>query len=234
MSIPVERQLLDSMTGIWVTHHSGENWSEPERLRLSDPGEPALDGCEFVLDDWMVFCSARAGNQREIDLYTADFVNGEWTNWQIWGNEIIEYEVGEMHVTADGQDLYFGSKRPGGYGGMDLWVSKKETDGWGEPVNLGPQVNTANDEGWPFVSVDGLELWFTGQSTKGRPGSAIFRSLRQLDGSWGAAEEIISTFAGEPTLSGDGKTLYFVHHYYSADLSQMLEVDIYTSTRLEP
>ena len=81
--------------------------------------------------------------------------------------------------------------------------------------------------------MDGLELWFNGQSTKGRPGPAIFRSLRQPDGTWGAAEEIVSTFAGEPTLSGDGKTLYFVHHYYSEDLGTMLEADIYVSTALK-
>jgi hypothetical protein len=106
--------------------------------------------------------------------------------------------------------------------------------GWsdGEPVNLGPTVNTASDEGWPFVSVDRRELWFNGQSTRGQPGPAVFHSLRQLDGSWGAAEEIISTFAGEPTLSGDGKSLYFVHHYYSEDLRQMLEADIYVSYRM--
>jgi hypothetical protein len=63
-------------------------------------------------------------------------------------------------------------------------------------------------------------------------GPAIFRSLRQPDGSWGVAEEIISTFAGEPTLSGDGRSLFFVHHYYSNDLSQMLEADIYVSYRM--
>lgn len=142
VSIPAEKQLLDGVTGIWVTRRSEDSWSEPQRVWLENPGELTLDGCEFVLGDQMWFCS--------------------------------------------------------------------------------------------FVTADGQELWFDGQSTKGRPGPAIFRSLRQPDGSWGAAEEIISTFAGEPTLSGDGKTLYFGHHYYSADLSQMLEVDIYTSTRLEP
>jgi hypothetical protein len=42
-------------------------------------------------------------------------------------------------------------------------------------------------------------------------------------------EEIISQFAGEPHLSADGQTLYFVHHYFSEDLSTMLEADIFTS-----
>jgi len=235
VSIPAEKQLLDGVTGIWVTHCSGETWSEPQRVWLTNPGKLALDGCEFVLGDLMYFCTAREG-YTGIQWFRAEFQDGLWQNWRFAGGELkqSEYEVGELHITADGKELYFHSPRAGGYGGLDLWVSHETPNGWGEPVNLGPLVNTTHDEGWPFVSADGQELWFNGQSTKGRPGPAIFRSLRQPDGTWGAAEEIISTFAGEPTLSGDGKTLFFVHHYYSADLSQMLEADIYVSSRLEP
>ena len=59
-------------------------------------------------------------------------------------------------------------------------------------------------------------------------------SLRQPDGTWGPSVEVISTFAGEPTLSSDGNALYFVHHYFSEDLSTMLEADIYVSYRIEP
>jgi len=205
------------------------------RVHLSDPGKLALDGCEFVSGNLMYFCSVREG-YTGIQWFSAVFQNGSWQHWRYAGDELkqSDYEVGELHITSDGQELYFHSSRPGGYGGLDIWVSLKTPAGWGEPVNLGPSVNTAADEGWPFVSADGQELWYNGQSTRGRPGPAIFRSLRQPDGSWGAAEEIVSTFAGEPTLSGDGKTLYFVHHYYSKDLSQMLEADIYISHRIEP
>ncbi len=230
VSIPAERQLLDGVTGIWVTRRSGETWSEPERVWLSDPGELALDGCGFVSDNLMYFCTARAG-YTGIQWFEAELQDGLWQNWRDAGDELkqVEYEVGELHITTDGQELYFHSARPGGYGGLDIWVSLKTDDGWDFPFNLGSAVNTAADEGWPYVSPDGQELWFLGQSTKGRPGPAIFQSLRQPDGSWGAAEEIISTFAGEPALSGDGKTLYFVHHYFSEDLSTMLEADIYVS-----
>ncbi len=183
----------------------------------------------------MYFCSAREG-YNGIQWFSAEFQNGLWQAWRYAGNELKqnEFEVGELHITADGQELYFHSSRPGGYGGLDIWVSQKIAGGWGEPVDLGPNVNTSADEGWPFVSVDGQELWFNGQSTRGHPGPAIFRSLRQTDGSWGVAAEIVSQFAGEPSLSGDGKTLYFVHHYYSKDLNQMLEADIYVTHQLEP
>lgn len=234
VSLPVERQLLDGVTGIWVTHRSGETWSEPERILLSDPGEVAGDGCEFISGDVMYFCTVREG-YTGVQWFRADLVDGRWQNWRYAGDELRqhEYEVGELHISADGQELYFHSSRPGGYGGLDIWVSTLTPDGWGEPVNLGPLVNTTGDEGWPYISPDGQELWFNSMGWPGqtRPGPAIFRSLRQPDRSWGAAEEIISSFAGEPTLSGDGTTLYFVHHYFSSDLSTMLEADIYVSYR---
>jgi hypothetical protein len=233
VSIPAEKQILDGVTGIWVTHLSGGTWSEPERVRLSDPSKLALDGCEFVSGNLMYFCTVREG-YTGIQWFSAELLNGVWTNWQSASKELkqSEYQVGELHITTDGQELYFHSSRPGGYGGLDIWVSHKTASGWGEPVNLGPTVNTPADEGWPFVSLDGQELWFTGHSSRGSPGPAIFRSLRQPDGTWGAAEEVVSSFAGEPTLIGDGKTLYFVHHYYSKDLSTMLEADIYVSYKI--
>ena len=235
VSIPVEKQLLDGVTGIWVTHFSGGAWGEPRRVWLSGRGEAALDGCPFISGNLMFFCTARAG-YNGVQWFRADFKDGAWQDWRFAGDELKQkaYEVGELHISADGQEMVFGSSRSGGYGQSDLWVSRLTPDGWGEPVNLGLAVNTAADESRPFLSSDGQELWFTGQSTKNRPGPAVFLSLRQPDGTWGAAVEVISTFAGEPTLSGDGKTLYFIHHYYSADLSRMLEADIYVTYRLNP
>jgi hypothetical protein len=232
VSIPAERQLLDGVTGIWVAQRSGETWSEPQRVWLEGRTEIALDGCEFVLGDRMYFCTARTG-YTGVQWFRAELKDGLWQDWAFAGDELrqSEYEVGELHLSVDGQELYFGSTRAGGYGASDLWVAHMTADGWGEPTDLGPQVNTASDESRPFLSPDGGELWYTGTSRKGLPGPAVFLSLRQPDGSWGAPEEIASSFAGEPTLSGDGRTLYFVHHYYSADLGTMLEADVYVSTR---
>ena len=233
LNIPVERQIGDGVTGIWVSQRTpGAGWSEPTRVVLSDPGQVALDGCEFVLGEVMYFCSVRPGNLREVDLYTARRVNGTWQDWQNAGRQLnLDYTVGEMHITADGQTLYFGSSRPGGLGGRDLWSSTKTADGWSIPVNLGTAVNTGNDEDRPYLSPDGQQLWFDGTSRQGRPGPSVFRSLRQADGSWGPPEEIVSTFAGEPTLSPDGRTLYFVHHFFSPDLKHMIEADIFVTTR---
>ena len=233
LTIPVEKQLLDGVTGIWVADLMGDGWSEPERVLMSDPGELALDGCEFVLGDLMYFCTAREG-YTGIQWFRSELRDGSWQDWHYAGEELKqnEYQLGELHISADGQELYFHSPRSGGFGGMDIWVSQITPAGWGEPVNLGSLVNTDADEGWPFISPDGQELWFNGQSNKGYPGPAIFCSHRQPDGSWSLSEEIISTFAGEPTLSSDGGMLYFVHHFFSEDLSSMLESDIYITYRI--
>ncbi|MBW2175139.1 MAG: hypothetical protein JRF64_11180, partial [Deltaproteobacteria bacterium] len=52
---------------------------------------------------------------------------------------------GSLSISADGLELYFGSARPGGYGGRDLWMTTRETidHGWGSPANLGPTVNSS-------------------------------------------------------------------------------------------
>ncbi len=233
VSIPAERQLTDGVTGIWVTHLQDGSWNEPERVWLENQGEMALDGCEFILGNIMYFCTIRTG-YTELQWYKADLLDGTWQNWRQASDELklTEYQVGELHISSDGQELYFHSPRGGGLGGLDIWVSHMTSNGWGEPVNLGEGINTTGNEGWPYLSQDGKELWYLGVSRTGLPGPAIFMSLRQPDDSWGQGQEIISSFAGEPSLSSDGQTLYFVHHYYSQDLQTMLEADIYISQKL--
>lgn len=86
------------------------------------------------------------------------------------------------------------------------------------------------NEDQPFITPDGSELWFTGQSRQGQIGPAVFRCRRGADGAWGAPEEIVSCLAGEPTLDAAGN-LYFIHHYYSADMAQMIEADVYVAYR---
>ena len=174
--IPVEQQVGDDVTGLYLSKWTGSGWGEPTRVWLTDSKNPAMDGCEFVLGDEMWFCSIRAGNVNEIDWYIAHLVNGQWADWKNAGEPINgDYQVGELHITPDWQQMFFGSKRPGGYGGVDLWVSQKVGDGWGEPVNLGPAVNTAEDENRPYVTVDGQELWYDSRYS-------ISRCLRQPDG----------------------------------------------------
>ncbi|MEA1887566.1 MAG: OmpA family protein [Bacteroidota bacterium] len=119
-------------------------------------------------------------------------------------------------LSSDGSRLFFVSNRPGGYGGMDIWVSKLVKDGrWSEPVNLGGIINTPGDEMSPFIHFDGKTLYF---STNGRPcmgGFDIFMSrFNKEDSTWSEPENLgypINTQTDEIGLiiNSSGEVAYF-------------------------
>jgi len=223
LSVPAQEQLGDGVTGIWVSQREAGAWGEPTRVVLSDPGDDTLDGCEFVTGDTIWFCSARRGNLRSIDIYTARFTDGTWANWEGVGEVLnLDYLVGELHLSADRTALYYHTEREGGMGGMDIWLTLLVDGSWQEPENVAA-VNTMGLDGWPFLSQDGTELWIT-RIDQGTP--ALYRST--LTGTeWGAPELIVSQFAVEATLDEAGN-LYFTHHFYDGEA---IEADIYVARR---
>jgi hypothetical protein len=223
VSKPVEQQVTDGVTGIYVFHKDGDSWSPAERVMLQDPGKLALDGCEFVQGNVMWFCTVREG-YTGIHWFTAEFKGEEWMNW-LEAEFNPTYEVGELHITADGSELYFHSSRPGGKGGYDIWVSRNVDGEWDEPENV-EIVNSPYTDGWPFVSQDGSELWFT----RGNGAPELYRSKR-INGSWGEPEKMFSIFSGESSMDYLGN-VYFTHHFYKDD--EMLEADIYVAWRISP
>lgn len=88
-----------------------------------------------------------------------------------------EYTEFEACVTDDGNILVFNSDRPGGYGGMDLYMSKKLPNGtWGKPVNLGSNVNTKYNEGFPVFDEQNNILYFASEGHFNMGGYDIFKS----------------------------------------------------------
>ena len=227
-SVPPEKQLLDGATGLWWSKKVGGQWAEPERIILGRG--PSLEGAAFVEGDTLWFGSVRTGNYREIDIYAARLKDGRWVDVKNAGRQLNqEYDIGEMHIAPDGRALYCGGPGQWGDPSKDLYLLQREGDGWSKPVALPEPINTREySEDQPFVTPDGNELWFTGQSRRGYPGPAVFRSVKLADGSWGPPEEIVSNFAAEPTLDAHGN-LYFVHHFIRD--GKILEADIYVAYR---
>ena len=89
-------------------------------------------------------------------------------------------------LSADGQTLFFASNMAGGQGENDIWMSKYEKKGakWGAPVNLGPAINTAGNEVYPFVHEDGT-LYFASTGHLGMGGMDIFKAEKKGDNEWG-------------------------------------------------
>lgn len=216
-----ESQLLDDVTGIWVSYKSEGVWSNAERVWLQEPGKLALDGAVSIFGNEMWFASAREG-YTGVNMFTANFVDDRWQSIEYVGDRLMnEFQIGEVHLYNN--ILYFHSSRSDGAGGQDIWLTSRESGTWSEPVNIN-SVNTVENEGFPFVSSNGTEMWFS-RTYLGTP--AIYRSIKN-GSEWGEPELIISQFAGEPTLD-DAGNIYFVHHYFENDI--MIEADIYVAYR---
>jgi hypothetical protein len=217
VKIPAEKQLLDGVTGIYVSQKVDGQWGSPERILLQNPGKLALDGCEYVQDNVMLFCSAREGYVG-IQWFMAQYRDGAWRDWK-YADFPPGFQVGELHFSADGSQLYFASGRPGGKGGLDIWVSTQVNGVWQEPANV-EAVNTPDAEGWPALSPDGTELWLTRNY-------GLWRSV-SVAGEWQPPKQILSPLAGEASIDSAGN-VYFVHHFFKDD--QMIEADIYVACK---
>jgi outer membrane protein OmpA-like peptidoglycan-associated protein len=125
-------------------------------------------------------------------------------------------EFGDCHpaVSIDGDKLFFASNRPGGFGGMDLYVSYRVGESWSEPVNLGAEINSKGNEAFPFIHADNRTLYFTSNNHPGYGGDDLFLSRKQKDGQWGKPQNLgypINTIENEGSLviAADGKTAFY-------------------------
>ena len=94
-------------------------------------------------------------------------------------------------ISADGRRLFFASKRKGGKGGSDIWMSVRLPDGrWSPPVNLGDSINTSGNEMSPFLHPDGQTLYFSSTGHNNLGGADLFLSRKDEPGRWSGAKNI--------------------------------------------
>ncbi len=180
-------------------------------------------GATLTIDNkHLYYTVADAGGN--YDIYTSDFVNGQWTEVRDLGKNVNNPDAWDSQpsISADGKTLYFASNRPGGYGGVDLWKTEKGGDGnWQPAVNLGGNINTQGDEKSPFMHWDSKTLYFSsGDNDEGNTshmnlgGFDIFYVRQDSLGKWGKPKNIGSPIntAGDDVglfVSSDGRYAYF-------------------------
>lgn len=150
------------------------------------------------------------------DLYLSERKDGKWNVPVSIGRPInTEFHESSASISPDGKTLYFVSDRPGGFGGRDIYVSHKDKKGyWSEPLNLGPDVNTAYDEEGVFLHPDGNILYFSSKGHNNMGGYDIFKSLKSDNDKWSEPVNIgypINTSSNDVFYfeSADGKIAYF-------------------------
>ncbi|MEO6131856.1 MAG: OmpA family protein, partial [Saprospiraceae bacterium] len=123
------------------------------------------------------------------------------------------YSVAHPALSADGRFLVFSSNMPGGFGGMDLYVVERNSDGWSAPVNLGPHINSKGNEVFPFFHSDGY-VFFSSDGRGGKGGLDLFVTSFSSDKSFKGLQHLPDPFnSGRDDLgiivADDGKSGYF-------------------------
>lgn len=117
----------------------------------------------------------------------------------------FNYYQNHAYVSKDGKTLLFTSDASSGLGGNDIYESHKNEKGdWGKPVNLGSTINTSFDEEAPYLTDDGLTLYFSSRGHQGYGNFDIYKS-NLIDGKWTTPENL-----GEP-INSPGHDIFMIH-----------------------
>lgn len=181
---------------------------------------------------YLIFVRCDApGGYGSCDLYSADYIRGRWTNIQNLGPNINSpYWDSHPNLTPSGDTLFFASNRPGGFGGVDLYMSIRESNGkWGKPINLGPIINTVWDEVTPFYHPVNQTLYFASSGHIPNFGGYDIFKTRLWRGKWLPPKNLgplINSKRDEfyYTMNGKGTKIFFA----KAEEKSQDDYDIYS------
>ena len=210
----LDQEEVFPMEDIYQSTRVNDKWSEPVNLGPpvnTDEHDAAIalspDGSQLFI---------YKGSQ-EGDIYISKKKGLQWSEPKSIGDKINLAKFSELScsITSDGKTLYFSSNRPGGYGGLDIWKSQLIKGQWNEPLNMGPKINTKEDEDSPFIHPDGVTLYYSTKGKKTMGGYDIVRTSLEKGG-WSEPENM-----GYP-INSVQNDIYFVlsadnkHGYYAS------------------
>jgi outer membrane protein OmpA-like peptidoglycan-associated protein len=159
----------------------GSHWSIPENMGPVVNSETWDSQPTFSSDGkTLYFASKRAGTRGSSDLWSTQLqTDGSWSEPVNLGDSInTRLEEMAPFIHPDDQTLYFSSRGHQGMGGLDLFYSRRGTDGrWGKPVNLGYPINTFADEITLVVNAAG-DLAYISSDKLGGKGKQDIYSFR--------------------------------------------------------
>lgn len=162
-----------------------EKWIEPKPVvGINTDVEEAT--CSFNADGSEIFFSrARIAKRKQMgcEIYTAKMEGNRFGNPTLIPIAPDSVIVTHPSLSADGKTLYFATNLSGGIGGLDIWKVTRDSDKgeWGKPVNLGAEINTLDNEAFPFIHPDGT-LYFASTGRPGMGGYDIFIARQKGSG----------------------------------------------------
>jgi len=197
------------------------NYVFKERENLGPPVNTSFnEGIPRISSDGLslYLTSDRPGGLGERDLWVAKRTSTEdqWEPATNLGPTVNSSDHDwAPSISTDGLTLYFCSwKRPGGHGRFDIWQTVRPTvnDEWGTPENLGSPVNTPDEERMPWISADGLEIYFARIGNSDTADLYVSRRATITD-TWSEPVNLsvlnTASSESEPSLSSDGLRMFF-------------------------
>lgn len=213
--------LLDPMgdyfEDVYISNKVDSVWAKPRNIS-ENINTATHDACVGLsADGELLFLYRTSEDLLSGDLYFSVFDGLDWLVPTKLPSPINTKDFTEpsASLSADGNTLYFSSNRPGGFGKKDIYKIVKLPGGeWSKVVNLGPAINTFEDDDSPFIHPDGKTLYFSSKAHRNMGGYDIFKTTRSETGSWSEPENIgcpINTPDDDIyfVLSTNGKTGYF-------------------------
>lgn len=137
----------------------------------------------FTQEDRVIYFSRnqqRAGGAQpdregttNLGIYSAYLAEYGWADIEALPFNNREFSNQQPSLTPDGRRIFFASNRPGGYGGYDLYFSDYFEGRWAAPINLGPEINTAGNDVFPYFHPSG-RLFFASNGHAGQGGLDLF------------------------------------------------------------
>ncbi|WP_075590867.1 PD40 domain-containing protein [Labilibacter marinus] len=177
-------------------------WTDPEAFDEPINNKAFDDGAPNVSADnkTLYYTRCRFDNEKPMgsEIVFCSRSGGKWsepTAISIGDDSLV---VAHPAIHPDGEILYFVSDREGGFGGKDIWKTKKMGDGkWGEPSNMGSAINTKGDEMFPYVRENGI-FYFSSDTHVGYGGLDIFKAVPDEEKEW-----IVSNMGAPLNSNGD-------------------------------
>ncbi len=213
-----EKNLKNRREDFYISTKEKSVW-----LKASELGPPintvGNEGAQSLsVDGLLMFFTAcnREEGQGSCDIYTSVKEGGKWKHPVNIGTPVnSSFWEAQPSISPDGKRLYFVSNLPGGFGGMDLWESVKDENGfWSVPTNLGNTINTSGDEMSPFIHPDNKTLYFSSDGQIGMGAKDLFKATRCAELGWTKPLNLgypVNTLRDETGLivTASGKTAYF-------------------------
>lgn len=178
-----------SFSDIYYTRlDNKQKWAVPSALDKSI-NSPYDDGAPWVTSDGatIYFTRCRFDKQEELgcQVLMAKRQGTRWADPVVLPIAKDSVVVAHPSLTNDELTMFFTSDMLGGQGGKDIWMVKRESASgtFGEPMNLGSEINTPGNEMFPFVKNDSL-FYFASDGHLGMGGLDIFKASLNPDGTW--------------------------------------------------